>query len=193
MKCQILFLLKNKKNIINLSSAENAQRVIKVKWQTVQTMIRICSSHMPLFCQELWCMKFLDNYCINPILATHVYGHLQLLTMNKSNYRIYLQYWDTLSTYHICPKIWNSLFYYLLMCLKILLYLRQTMLTMIRVCSLWCLIRVYTVCKGLSDQILRVITVLIDDWILLDVWLTVWTHPQASDLGLHCLLRCLNS
>ena len=32
MKCQILFSGKNKKNIINLSSAENAQRVVKVKW-----------------------------------------------------------------------------------------------------------------------------------------------------------------
>ena len=31
MKCQILFPGKNKKNIINLSSAENAQRVVKVK------------------------------------------------------------------------------------------------------------------------------------------------------------------
>ena len=31
MKCQILFTEKNKKNIINLSSAENAQRVVKVK------------------------------------------------------------------------------------------------------------------------------------------------------------------
>ena len=31
MKCQILFSGKNKKNIISLSSAENAQRVVKVK------------------------------------------------------------------------------------------------------------------------------------------------------------------
>ena len=31
MKCQILFSGKTKKNIINLSSAENAQRVVKVK------------------------------------------------------------------------------------------------------------------------------------------------------------------
>ena len=31
MKCQILFSGKNKKNIINLSSAENAQSVVKVK------------------------------------------------------------------------------------------------------------------------------------------------------------------
>ena len=30
MKCQILFSGKNKKNIINLSSAKNAQRVVKV-------------------------------------------------------------------------------------------------------------------------------------------------------------------
>ena len=31
MKCQILFSGKKKKNIINLSSAENAQRVVKAK------------------------------------------------------------------------------------------------------------------------------------------------------------------
>ena len=31
MKCRILFSVKNKKNIINLLSAENAQRVVKVK------------------------------------------------------------------------------------------------------------------------------------------------------------------
>ena len=31
MKCQILFFVKNKKNIINLWSAENAQRVVKVE------------------------------------------------------------------------------------------------------------------------------------------------------------------
>ena len=33
-------------------------------------------------------------------------------------YHIYPMYWDTLSIYHICPKIWISQFYYLLMCLK---------------------------------------------------------------------------
>ena len=31
MKCQILFYGENKKNVINLSSAELAQRVVKVK------------------------------------------------------------------------------------------------------------------------------------------------------------------
>ena len=35
MQCQILFSGKNKKNIINLSSAELAQRVVKVKKQGV--------------------------------------------------------------------------------------------------------------------------------------------------------------
>ena len=39
MKCQILFSGKNKKNIINLSSAENAQRVVKVKEQFVSKLI----------------------------------------------------------------------------------------------------------------------------------------------------------
>ena len=34
MKCQILFSGKNKKNIINLPSAENAQRVVKVNFLT---------------------------------------------------------------------------------------------------------------------------------------------------------------
>ena len=36
MKCQILFSGKNKKNIINLSSAEYVQRVVKIKgsWYT---------------------------------------------------------------------------------------------------------------------------------------------------------------
>ena len=35
-----------------------------------------------------------------------------------TNNSIYSKYWDTLSTYYTCPKIWNSQFYYLLMCLK---------------------------------------------------------------------------
>ena len=36
MNCQILFSWKNKKNIINLSSAENAQSVVKVKEHLVR-------------------------------------------------------------------------------------------------------------------------------------------------------------
>ena len=36
----------------------------------------------------------------------------------RSDYRIYPRYWDTLSTNHTSPIIWNSPYYYLLMCLK---------------------------------------------------------------------------
>ena len=41
MKCQILFSGKNKKNIINLSSAENAQRVVKVNLRSVKLIDRL--------------------------------------------------------------------------------------------------------------------------------------------------------
>ena len=33
-------------------------------------------------------------------------------------YRINRKYWDTISTYHTCPKTWNSSSYYLLIYLK---------------------------------------------------------------------------
>ena len=44
IKCKILFFffLKNKKNIVNLSSAENAQRVVKVKLYVTL----LCHSHI---------------------------------------------------------------------------------------------------------------------------------------------------
>ena len=35
-----------------------------------------------------------------------------------TEYCFYPKYWDTLSTYQTCPKIWNIPFYYLLICLK---------------------------------------------------------------------------
>ena len=43
MKCQILFSGKNKKNNIILSSAENAQRVVKVKWASPYQTIQVCN------------------------------------------------------------------------------------------------------------------------------------------------------
>ena len=43
MKCQILFSEKNKKNIINLSSAENAQRVVKVKINKITLKFTDCT------------------------------------------------------------------------------------------------------------------------------------------------------
>ena len=66
MKCQILFSGKNKKNIINLSSAENAQRVVKVKIPSGMANSVDLDQHYVLglhclhmaFCQKLWCLKF---------------------------------------------------------------------------------------------------------------------------------------
>ena len=53
MKCQILFSGKNKKNNIILSSAENAQRVVKVNAMMM-----------------IWCFTFLSTL-FNPSLAEH--------------------------------------------------------------------------------------------------------------------------
>ena len=50
MKCQILFSGKNKKNIINLSSAENAQRVVKVK--VVHADCICCQFKRPIFLKK---------------------------------------------------------------------------------------------------------------------------------------------
>ena len=49
MKCQILFSGKNKKNIINLSSAENAQRVVKVKLQENYNFVSLNFKHTAQF------------------------------------------------------------------------------------------------------------------------------------------------
>ena len=46
MKCHILFSGKNKKNIINLSSAENAQRVVKVKYRLKIHILLFCVLHV---------------------------------------------------------------------------------------------------------------------------------------------------
>ena len=67
------------------------------------------------------------------------------------------KYWDTLSTYHTCPKIWNNPFYYFLMCLKYCctcMYGKQ--------CRPWSdtAFWLYTVFKGLSDPILRAIVII---------------------------------
>ena len=53
LKCHILFSGKNKKNIINLSSAENAQRVVKVKIAYTPQCLRNGSkcTNWPLFSQ----------------------------------------------------------------------------------------------------------------------------------------------
>ena len=62
MKCQILFSGKNKKNNIILSSAENAQRVVKVKVLNTNMslllllwiIVACCASH---YLHNIWCMN----------------------------------------------------------------------------------------------------------------------------------------
>ena len=61
MKCQILVSGKNKKNIINLSSAENAQRVVEVKAPS-----KICSRRLSkIFCYFFYFLEkaILDISC----------------------------------------------------------------------------------------------------------------------------------
>ena len=49
MKCQILFTGKNKKSIINLSSAENAQRVVKVNTSFSINAALIWTQHIAVY------------------------------------------------------------------------------------------------------------------------------------------------
>ena len=51
MKCRILFTGKNKENIINLSSAENAQRVVKAKClkRAVFANFLFCIQRVPVY------------------------------------------------------------------------------------------------------------------------------------------------
>ena len=59
MKCQILFSGKNKKNNIILSSAENAQRVVKVKapFTTVAANMHLFSQKKKVQCHPLRGLK----------------------------------------------------------------------------------------------------------------------------------------
>ena len=67
-------------------------------------------------------------------------------------YHIFLRYCDTLSIYHTWPNISHSPFYYssIVNVYKILLYVQQTVYTLIRRHILWQLSWVYNVWKGLS-------------------------------------------
>ena len=74
------------------------------------------SDQIAWMCRLIW--VFLDR------MPEGTFSHIvtQILLFLHENkgceYRIYPKYCDTLSTYHTCPKSWNSPFYYLLMCLK---------------------------------------------------------------------------
>ena len=74
MKCQILFSGKNKKNIINLSSAENAQRVVKVK----KLFMTLKSSNQNIFTVILF-----REFAIRKT-KTCLGGHFCIICMGKT-------------------------------------------------------------------------------------------------------------
>ena len=69
-------------------------------------------------------------------------------------YLIYPKYWDKLTPYHTCPKVWTTAFYLLLMCPKTTGCMANSV-DLIRCCILRCLFWVYTVCSGISVPKLR--------------------------------------
>ena len=76
MKCQILFSGKNKKNIINLSSVENAQRVVKVKRNVDSSLenpvLSFQSSAQSEGRQIFACQSYFSCRCIHsPKLGPH--------------------------------------------------------------------------------------------------------------------------
>ena len=80
-------------------------------WETTQNdPIRVDMSFNPNAIKrlsKLWVLRSEATWCNiwsgSKLFATHGF---------------YLKYWDTLSTYHTCPAVWNSPFNYLLICLK---------------------------------------------------------------------------
>ena len=113
-------------------------------------------------------------------------GHVVFSKRRVKSYHVCPKYWDTISTYFTSPKTWNSPFYYLFIavCMANSVDPDQTQHSALSDLGLHCLQRpicpslyccmaksvdpdqtphyavfdlVYTVCKGLSVQILRVI------------------------------------
>ena len=74
MKCQILFSGKNKKNIISLSSAENAQRVVKVKSTFSKNLSGILSECQIVWIQILLGLIWVQTICNGYQLTTKVAG-----------------------------------------------------------------------------------------------------------------------
>ena len=68
MKCQILFSGKNKKNNIILSSAENAQRVVKVKPQWLKLPISRINFHGPKDVQAIEVHLYFNLLYCRPII-----------------------------------------------------------------------------------------------------------------------------
>ena len=72
-----------------------------------------CANADRIYLSEVWLCKMLTVFILN--IGSSLHKNKFVLNFL---FCIYPKYWNTLSTYHICPKIWNSPFYYFLMCLK---------------------------------------------------------------------------
>ena len=77
MKCLLLFSVKNKKNIICLSSAVLAQRVVKVKASiapgkgSVQKIFCFCTEEIPLSSQKMHFYEKITKF----VLINHLLSH----------------------------------------------------------------------------------------------------------------------
>ena len=132
-------------------------------------MFALTSSHssLVLFCKIGFRIPQLSDLCVSFLSVFRFVCHLksycpyfsikicdislQLSQPYSSNYYIYPKYWDTLTSYQTCRKIWK--FHYLLMCLKYSWMSGKQ-------CRPWSdaalqhLIRIYSVCTGLPVPIL---------------------------------------
>ena len=88
MKCPILFSGKNKKNIINLSSANLAQILVKVKFES-------CVSFLPWKIELLGYMqKMMAQIKISVCSVHYCLASLMLSKLGKNFINIILKYWS---------------------------------------------------------------------------------------------------
>ena len=116
------FFIKNLQRLIHLNCLhEETLHPLLFKMHPVKIRIRLriypVKIQIRLRKCAIWSESSLGTPGIKYVFWSYSpYSHLALEYPDK--YHIYPKYRDTLSTYHTCPKIWNSSFYYLLMCLK---------------------------------------------------------------------------
>ena len=97
---------------------------------------RSAASHLVLYCLlRPVCPNTYGKYGTHVIMITRIsfcstdngdklkkkQGYVTSLAGDTVITIFYRKYWDTLTLYYTCPKIGRSLFYYLLICLKIVL------------------------------------------------------------------------
>ena len=86
MKCQILFSGKNKKNNIILSSAENAQRVVKVNVYFLKTLKDTHEMVLSKLHHYIKSCKFCVHWCINEKQISFNIKYLLRFSMLDKNF-----------------------------------------------------------------------------------------------------------